>query len=108
MTTAQLGHVVVVGGGLAASRSCEQLREQGHTGTITVVSAETHLPYDRPPLSKDVLTAGVDSTTLAVDYAGLGVEVRTGLRATALRFSRLILVALGDCGRLGLPSGDHR
>ena len=55
MTLAQLGHVVVVGGGLAAARSCGQLREQGHAGRITLVTAETHLPYDRPPLSKDVL-----------------------------------------------------
>ena len=47
--------VVVVGGGLAATRVAEQLRRAEHTGEIVIVSDETHLPYDRPPLSKDVL-----------------------------------------------------
>lgn len=92
MTTAELGHVVVVGGGLAAARSCEQLRAQGHAGAITLVTSEPHLPYDRPPLSKDVLATGLDSTTLSVDYPGLGVEVRTGVRATGLRLTERVLV----------------
>ena len=47
--------VVIVGGGLAASRMAEQLRRAEHTGEIVIVSDEAHLPYDRPPLSKDVL-----------------------------------------------------
>ena len=92
MTTAELGHVVVVGGGLAAARSGEQLRAQGHAGAITLVTREPHLPYDRPPLSKDVLATGLDSTTLSVDYSGLGVEVRTGVRATGLRLTERVLV----------------
>jgi NADPH-dependent 2,4-dienoyl-CoA reductase/sulfur reductase-like enzyme len=52
---------VIVGGGLAAARTAEQLRKSEFTGPITIVSDEVHLPYDRPPLSKDVLHA--DSTT---------------------------------------------
>src|SRR5690242_15588593 len=98
MGTAQLGHVVVAGGGLAAARSCERLREQGHTGRITVVSAETHLPYDRPPLSKDVLVGDVDATTLRVDYAALDVTIRPGVRATGLRPTDRVL--LTDAGEL--------
>ncbi len=47
--------VVIVGGGLAASRTAEQLRRSEHAGDIVIVSDEVHLPYDRPPLSKDVL-----------------------------------------------------
>lgn len=47
--------VVIVGGGLAASRLAEQLRRSEHTGEIILISDEVHLPYDRPPLSKDVL-----------------------------------------------------
>jgi 3-phenylpropionate/trans-cinnamate dioxygenase ferredoxin reductase subunit len=48
-------HVVVVGAGLAGVSASEVLREQGHTGSITLVSAEDRLPYDRPPLSKAAL-----------------------------------------------------
>ena len=47
--------IVIVGGGLAAARTAEQLRKQGYTAPVTIVSNESHLPYDRPPLSKDVL-----------------------------------------------------
>ena len=47
--------VVIVGGGLAASRTAEQLRRAGHAGEVVIISDEVHLPYDRPPLSKEVL-----------------------------------------------------
>jgi NAD(P)H-nitrite reductase large subunit len=50
--------------GLAAARTAEQLRKSEFTGPITIVSDEVHLPYDRPPLSKDVLHADVDDVTL--------------------------------------------
>ena len=46
---------MIVGGGLAASRIAEQLRRAEHTGDVVIVSNEVHVPYDRPPLSKDVL-----------------------------------------------------
>jgi 3-phenylpropionate/trans-cinnamate dioxygenase ferredoxin reductase component len=55
---------VIVGGGLAAARTAEQLRRSEYTGAITIVSDEDHLPYDRPPLSKEVLRAEVDDVTL--------------------------------------------
>jgi 3-phenylpropionate/trans-cinnamate dioxygenase ferredoxin reductase subunit len=47
--------VAVVGGSLAGLRAAEQLRQAGHTGPITVYSAERHAPYNRPPLSKEAL-----------------------------------------------------
>ncbi|GAA4093585.1 NAD(P)/FAD-dependent oxidoreductase [Nocardioides kongjuensis] len=50
--------VVVVGGSLGGLRAAEQLRVAGHTGSITVLGAEPHLPYNRPPLSKEVLASG--------------------------------------------------
>jgi NADPH-dependent 2,4-dienoyl-CoA reductase/sulfur reductase-like enzyme len=50
--------IVVVGASLAGLRAAEELREQGFAGTITMVGDEPHRPYDRPPLSKQVL-AGV-------------------------------------------------
>ena len=53
-----------MGGGLAATRVAEQLRRAEYTGPVTIVSDEVHLPYDRPPLSKEVLRAQVDDVTL--------------------------------------------
>ncbi|GAA3528494.1 pyridine nucleotide-disulfide oxidoreductase [Aeromicrobium flavum] len=59
--------VVVVGASMAGLRAAEQLRSAGHAGPITVIGAEDHLPYNRPPLSKDVL-AGADPAT-AIELA---------------------------------------
>ena len=56
--------IVIVGGGLAAARTAEQLRRPEYAGPITIVSDEEHLPYDRPPLSKEVLRAEIDDVTL--------------------------------------------
>jgi NADPH-dependent 2,4-dienoyl-CoA reductase/sulfur reductase-like enzyme len=56
--------IVIVGGGLAAARTAEQLRRSAFDGSITIVSAEGHLPYDRPPLSKQVLRSELDDVTL--------------------------------------------
>ncbi|HZA12718.1 NAD(P)/FAD-dependent oxidoreductase [Mycobacterium sp.] len=56
--------VVIVGGGLAAARTAEQLRRADFAGPITIVSDEVHLPYDRPPLSKQVLRSELDDATL--------------------------------------------
>ena len=47
--------IVIVGGGLAAARTAEQVRKSGYDGPVAIVSDEKHLPYDRPPLSKEVL-----------------------------------------------------
>src|SRR6185503_9731410 len=58
------GGIVIVGGGLAAARTAEQLRRSEYTGPITIVSDEDHLPYDRPPLSKEVLRAETDDVSL--------------------------------------------
>ena len=47
--------IVIIGGGLAAARTAEQLRKSEYDGPVVIVSDEVHLPYDRPPLSKEVL-----------------------------------------------------
>lgn len=78
------GTVVVVGAGLAGARCAAALREGGWRGDVTLVGDEPHPPYDRPPLSKDVLLGRTDSTTLDIDLAGLGVGLLTGRRATGL------------------------
>jgi NADPH-dependent 2,4-dienoyl-CoA reductase/sulfur reductase-like enzyme len=55
-------HVAVVGAGLGGLRAAEQLRAAGHTGPVTVVGAEPHLPYSRPPLSKELLARELPGT----------------------------------------------
>lgn len=59
--------IAVVGASLAGLRAAEQLRAAGHHGPITVLGAEPHLPYNRPPLSKEVLAdpVGALPATLA-------------------------------------------
>jgi 3-phenylpropionate/trans-cinnamate dioxygenase ferredoxin reductase subunit len=57
-------HVLVVGAGLAGLRAAEQLRAAGHAGSIEVIGGEPHLPYNRPPLTKQALVAGPDVMTL--------------------------------------------
>ncbi|MEU1310550.1 FAD-dependent oxidoreductase [Streptomyces cinnamoneus] len=49
------GRIVIVGASLAGLRAAEALRDEGFTGSLTLVGDEPHLPYDRPPLSKQVL-----------------------------------------------------
>ncbi|MFE3580120.1 NAD(P)/FAD-dependent oxidoreductase [Streptomyces vinaceus] len=55
-------HIAVVGASLAGLRAAEQLRIAGHSGPITLLGEEPHLPYNRPPLSKEVLSAPGDSS----------------------------------------------
>lgn len=52
--------VVIAGAGLGALRTAESLRAAGYEGAITVVGDEPHLPYTRPPLSKEALLGGID------------------------------------------------
>ena len=56
--------VVVVGAGLGGLRVAENLRGAGYQGPITIVGDEPHLPYNRPPLSKEALQEGIDASTL--------------------------------------------
>ncbi|MGW7448792.1 NAD(P)/FAD-dependent oxidoreductase [Kitasatospora sp. NPDC054795] len=76
--------VVVVGAGLAGAQCALKLRQGGRQGPIVLVGEEPHAPYDRPPLSKDVLLGKADSTALDIDYGQLGIELLTGRRATGL------------------------
>ncbi|MFI6843425.1 NAD(P)/FAD-dependent oxidoreductase [Kitasatospora sp. NPDC050467] len=76
--------VVVVGAGLAGAQCASGLRRGGWQGRIVLVGEEPHVPYDRPPLSKEVLLGKADATTLDIDFAHLGIEVLTGRRATGL------------------------
>lgn len=80
--------IVIVGGGLAAQRCCETLRAEGYDGPVRLVCAEPEPPYDRPPLSKGLLTGAVDASTLAFRPAGWyeanAVDLLLGARAELL------------------------
>jgi 3-phenylpropionate/trans-cinnamate dioxygenase ferredoxin reductase component len=78
--------IVIVGGGLAAARTAEQLRRAEYAGAITIVSDEVHLPYDRPPLSKEVLRKEVDDVFLKPRewYDEKNITLRLGSAATGL------------------------
>lgn len=77
---------MIVGGGLGAARTAEQLRRAGYTGALVIVSDEVHLPYDRPPLSKQVLRSEVDDVTLKPRefYDQNNITLRLGSAATGL------------------------
>ncbi|MFJ6698690.1 NAD(P)/FAD-dependent oxidoreductase [Streptomyces sp. NPDC091272] len=77
--------IVVVGAGMAGVQTAVALREQGFEGRITLIGAEHHPPYDRPPLSKAVLLGKTGTTAFEVDFDALGVELRLGLQVTGVR-----------------------
>ncbi len=84
-----MARLVIVGAAVAGLRAAEAARRFGFTGEISLIGAEPHLPYDRPPLSKEFLTANppsADPPTLsgAESLADLGVDLRLGCTATAL------------------------
>ncbi|QSB15934.1 FAD-dependent oxidoreductase [Natronosporangium hydrolyticum] len=91
--------LVVVGASLAGLRTVEAARLAGHRGAITLVGAEPHLPYDRPPLSKDFLSGmveppyfrGVESLRTE-----LGVDLQLGAPATALDLAAGTVTVGGD------------
>ncbi|MCC0098617.1 FAD-dependent oxidoreductase [Streptomyces flavotricini] len=77
--------VVIVGAGMAGVQTAVALREQGWRGPITLLGAEPHQPYDRPPLSKAVLLGKAEDSAFDVDFEGLGVVLRLGVEVTGLR-----------------------
>ena len=84
---AQLGRIAIVGASLAGLRAAESLRRLGYGGKLLVVGAEKHLPYDRPPLSKELLTGRWDVDRIGLrkqPYEDLDLELRLGTRASAL------------------------
>src|SRR3546814_11801508 len=92
-------HIVVVGGSLAGLRSAQAMRREGHTGPLTIVSEEPHWPpYDRPPLSKQVLVGSLEPERVRLRVPeDLGAEVRTSRRAVGLDLAgRTVLLDDGE------------
>ncbi|MGW1492881.1 NAD(P)/FAD-dependent oxidoreductase [Streptomyces sp. NPDC002402] len=77
--------VVVVGAGMAGVQTAVALREQGFTGPVTLIGAEPHQPYDRPPLSKAILLGKAEGSAFEVDFEALGIELRLGCEVQGVR-----------------------
>lgn len=94
-------NVVVVGGSLAGLRAAESLRHGGFDGSITVIGDEPHLPYDRPPLSKRVLSGEWEPDRIVLrkidDMGAIDVRWRLGERAVGLDLEgRSVRVGSGE------------
>ena len=73
---------VIIGGGLAAAKAVEGIREHDEKGSVVVVTEEERVPYERPPLSKGVLKGDDDVESVFTHpkswYADHDVELRLG------------------------------
>ena len=88
-----MDNVVVVGASLAGFRAVEELRHLGYDGRLTVIGAESHLPYDRPPLSKQVLSGKWELDRIALrpigkEISDLDVDWQLGVAAIGLFLGR--------------------
>ncbi|MEU3652665.1 FAD-dependent oxidoreductase [Streptomyces sp. NPDC032161] len=70
---------------MAGVQTAVALREQGFTGPVTMIGAEPHQPYDRPPLSKAVLLGKAEDSAFDIDFEALAIELALGLDVTGLR-----------------------
>ncbi|WP_206996379.1 NAD(P)/FAD-dependent oxidoreductase [Trinickia mobilis] len=117
--------IIVAGAGQAGGWAARTLRKEGFAGRVVLVGDEAHPPYERPPLSKAVLTGEkpVESTHLfgAGDFAELSLDWRSSVRITALqreakrvtldggetlRYDALIFCTGGRARELSVPGAD--
>lgn len=112
--------IVIVGASLAGLRAADTLRAEGYTGTLTIVGAEQHAPYDRPPLSKQFLADSTPADTALPVPDGLGASWLLGRSAVGLDpDSRIVtladgtrlpydglLIATGAAARSGVIPGE--
>lgn len=118
--------IAIIGGGLAAASAAETLRAEGYDGAVTIVGAERHLPYLRPPLSKEYLKdpeaaplstyvhpfewypdQGIDviTGTLAVELDPNEKEIVLDDRST-LNYDRALIATGAAPRRLNVPGAD--
>lgn len=99
MNTPRAG-VVVVGAALAGVRTVHELRDAGYDGRITLIGSEPHEPYDRPPLSKQVLSGAWPAERAALtgsaELAAMGVDVRLGVTATGVDDKARVVLEGGE------------
>lgn len=95
----QMSHIVVIGAGQAGSSLVAKLRKDGFDGEITLIGAETALPYQRPPLSKAYLLGDMELERLFLRpesfYADNNITLRLGSRVTAIDLAAKS-VSVGD------------
>jgi 3-phenylpropionate/trans-cinnamate dioxygenase ferredoxin reductase subunit len=107
--------VVIVGGGLAAAKAAEALRSNHFDGSLVVVAEESHLPYERPPLSKEFLADKKALEDFTVHdkawYAESDIDLRTGTAVAAInRSAHTVQLADGstvDYDKLVLATGSR-
>ena len=105
--------IVIVGGGQCAAQTVDGLRRGGYEGELTLVSEEAHVPYQRPPLSKQYLAGEVDESRVMLRpesyYQERNVTLHLGLAATRInREQRQVRLGDGrtlDYDRLMLATG---
>ena len=116
---------VIVGGGLAGAKAAEALRANGFEGAITILSRESHLPYERPPLSKGYLMGKDSRESVFVHpadwYTDNAIDVRldsevVGIDSSARRltlsdgatqaYDKLLLATGSIPRRLSIPGGE--
>jgi 3-phenylpropionate/trans-cinnamate dioxygenase ferredoxin reductase component len=97
-------HVVIAGAGLGGLRAAEQLRAAGHAGPVTVIGAEPHLPYSRPPLSKELL-AWAGELSLEKAHENVAFRRRKSVADVAFRLGQPVTAADLTAGTLTLADG---
>ena len=116
---------VIIGGGLAGAKAVEALRDSGFDGQITLFAEEEHLPYERPPLSKEYLAGKKALTDFTVQnsdwYHDHDVDLRLGARVSAfdpaehavalpdgttVRYEKLLLATGSASRRPPIPGAD--
>jgi 3-phenylpropionate/trans-cinnamate dioxygenase ferredoxin reductase component len=98
------GHVVIAGAGLGGLRAAEQLRAAGHFGPVTVIGAEPHLPYSRPPLSKELL-ASAGELSLEKAHDKVAFRRRKAVADVTFRLGQPVTAADLAAGTLTLADG---
>jgi NADPH-dependent 2,4-dienoyl-CoA reductase/sulfur reductase-like enzyme len=96
---ATLRTIVIVGASLAGLRAAETLRREGYEGSLVLVGDERHLPYDRPPLSKELLAGEWEPEQIVLrkqPYDDLDLDLWLGRRATGLDAGDRVLELDGD------------
>ena len=93
--------VVIVGAGPAGLATARGYREAGGEGAVTLIGAEPHLPYRRPPLTKEFLRGELERTELALEQASWFAE-----RAVELRLGTQVVEIDPEAGEVRLADGQ--